>query len=45
MTSSANGALIKCCAVPALFVRAMACLALDNLAAHFAGRQQPTPVV
>ena len=44
-SSSANGALIRCRGVPGLFVRAMACLVLDNLAAHFAGQKPPTPVV
>jgi hypothetical protein len=44
-SSSAYGAMIKCRAVCGWLVRAMAHLALDNLAAHFTGRKPPTPVV
>jgi hypothetical protein len=44
-SSMANGALIKSGGVPGLFIRTTACLALGDLAAHFAGREQPTPVV
>jgi hypothetical protein len=44
-SSSAYSALTRCRTATHLFVRSMACLVLDHLAAHFAERQQPTPLV